>query len=160
MPSKWKLIALILILVMVGTLIGLWPLYPINLKKKIIAATSTTKWSEYQKLTKMLSIGMDSAEVERILGHPNVPVVTQSNVQCWIYDETGPTAGWTYVAEFKREESGAGFKLCYVANTADVLFPNLRRFEMGQRIPLNEPQETFIFWPIKRGGGTNTLKDK
>jgi hypothetical protein len=83
-------------------------------------------------------------------------------VQCWIYDETGPTAGWTYVAEFKREESGTGFRLCYVANIKHVLFPNLERFEMGQRVPLKEPEETFIFWPMKRGSvaNTNALKDK
>jgi outer membrane protein assembly factor BamE (lipoprotein component of BamABCDE complex) len=159
MLSKKKLTVLGIVAVAVAALVLMWPLYPVAVKTKIIAATSATKWSEYQRLTKMLSLGMEPAEVQRILGAPTI-ADTLSIGQRWIYFEDESTAGWTCAVEFKREEEGTtgALKLCYVVNIEHVVFPDSERFEMGEKLNLKEPEGTIIFGLSnrpKRGGGTN-----
>lgn len=92
----------------------MWPLYPIALKKFVIATTSATRWSEYQRLTKLLSIGMPPTEVEQVLGSPK-DRDKFSVGERWFYGEDESTVSWTYVAEFERAEGAeSGLKLCYV----------------------------------------------
>jgi hypothetical protein len=123
------------------------------LKRLIIHVMPGSKWDEYQRLTTMLTIGMDSSEVEKILGKPNAPIVRQADIECWIYDEEGPTAGWTYIAEFQCDGSTSNdvkrCKLCYLINTEHVLFPNSERSEMGKRIALKQPEESLVFGLLK-----------
>lgn len=137
------------LLVLAALLTCLLTFYPIECRKAIIHATCRTKWTEYQQLTKMLSIGMDSTEAAKILGQPDSPIITQSNVQCWTYSETGPTAGWLYIAEFKPDQTNSQatrrFKLCYTANIEHTVFTNLGFSEIGRKISLDEPNETFVF---------------
>lgn len=161
MPLKKKLVVLgiagVVVVAVVLTL--MWPLCPLALKKTIITATSATKWSEYQRLTKMLSLGMEPAEVQRILGAPTI-ADTLSVGQRWIYFEDESTAGWTCAVEFKQEGEGTNgtLRLCYVVNIKHVVFPDAKRFEMGKKLDLKEPEGTVIFGLSNRpgrGSGTN-----
>jgi hypothetical protein len=154
MLSKRKPIVLLVLLVAVAVLVLAWPLYPISAKRKVIAATSTTKWTEYQRLTKLLSLGMEPTEVERILGQPD-RVIPVTNGQCTVYLDSGPTAGWTYVAEFEREGSTQSLKLCYVVNIQHVAFPDSPRFEMGKKLNLNEPDTISVFGLLNQNDKTN-----
>ena len=154
---KRKLILLALAAVMVGALIAVWSLYPVPVKRGIIVATSTTKWAEYERLTKLLSLGMEPAQVERILGKPSL-AETLSVGQRWAYMEDGPTAGWTCVVEFKREEPAQLLKLCYVLNIQHVVFRDSPRSEIGQKLNLKEPEGTIMLGLSNRSSkasGTN-----
>jgi len=160
MTKKRAVLGIASVAVVAVVLTLMWPLYPLAVKKTVIAATSATKWAEFKRLTKMLSLGMEPAEVQRILGAPTI-ADTVSVGERWIYLEDESTAGWTCAVEFKREEAktNGALRLCYVVNIEHVIFPDSERFEMGEKLNLKEPEGTIIFGlsnrPKSRSGTNN-----
>ena len=129
-------------------------LAPMGVRRGFIKATSTSFWSEHQRLTKLLWLGMSPAEVQNILGEPD-RTLTLTNGECWVYSETGPTAGGNCVVEFKRESgslAGVGaLRLCYIQNIEHVGFSNSKRFQAGEKLYVPEPDASLVIglkeWP-------------
>lgn len=149
MLSNRKLVIVVVILVITGYLLFK---FQVPARKIIISATSATRWSEYQRLTKMLFLGMEDSKVEYILGKPD-QVDEYSVGQRWFYFEDDSTTGWTYIVDFKKDNSVA-LKLCYVANIEHRMFPSSKRSEIGQPLKFNEPERTILF------GIPNTTSNK
>lgn len=126
----------------------------VGVRKRFIKATATSFWSEHQRLTKLLSLGMSPAEVQNILGEPDRKL-TLNNGECWAYSETGPTAGGNYVVEFKRESGSLGgvgaLRLCYIQNVEHRFLPDSKRFQMGEKLYVPEPDASLVVglreWP-------------
>jgi hypothetical protein len=108
----------------------------------MIGVISSTKWSEYERLMKLISLGMTTSEVEQILGKPN-HLDSLSIGQRWIYGEDDSTAGWTCVAEFARNQSGQ-FTLCYIVNIQHRAFRDSPWSELGKRLDLEKPEGTIL----------------
>jgi hypothetical protein len=158
MPYSQKLIVVFVLFAMAISLIICFAVDSQRLKIDFIKLTSSRKWSEFQRLTRLLHVGMPEHDAEEILGKPNFPTVTESNIQVWVYVDTGPTATWSYVAEFSRAGSNRDFELCYIANIENPEFPEAGWYEMGKRIPLAEPEETFTFGYLRSGYHKNYRK--
>lgn len=120
---------------------------PVGVKTAFIKATATSHWSKYQRLTKLLCLGMSPLEVQKILGTPDQKL-TLTNGECWAYSETGPTAGGNYVVEFKREGRSSteadGLRLCYIQNVEHVLFADSKRIQKGEPLHLPEPDASLV----------------
>lgn len=108
-----------------------------------IAATSATKWTEYRRLTKLIDIGMERDEVSKALGAPE-KVDILSVGERWLYFEDEPTAGWLYVAEFRRDPKTGILKLCYIFNKQHTVFPGSPMIEIGERLKETEHQGSVI----------------
>lgn len=110
---------------------------PMALKRFLISATTTSHFEAFEKLTRLLSIGMPEERAKEVLGSPQ-KVETLSHGDRWLYMDDGPTAGWILVVEFERHESES--TLCYWLNIQHTAFPNSPRSEMGKRLA-TEPGE-------------------
>jgi len=164
---KSKYVLLISIGAFADILVLFWLSGNSGAKRELIIFFSSDRWSEYQALTKMLSIGMQPAEVERILGHPS-DQDRFSIGERWIYTDDGPMADWTYIVEFKRRQelNTNDLELCYVLNMKDRIIPDAPRSEWGQMLDLKESGGTILFGDptynvhigAKTNGTTNILK--
>jgi len=131
-------------LIIILTIIFAWPFYPVSIKRKIVSATSATKWAEYNRLTRLVALGMEAREVSQILGRPE-SVDHLSIGERWIYYEDGPTAVWTYIAEFKKEPKSSSLHLCYLVNMKNRVFPEGQIVEIGERLKTAEHEGTILF---------------
>lgn len=136
MNQKLKVILPISFLLAVGILASLWPVYPLSVKKAVITATSSSQWARYQKLTRMLALGMEQDEVRKILGSPS-QVEDIPSGERWRYWESESTTGWAYIAEFASNATDSIPRLTYVENVEHTLFPDARRSVLGQRTSSN-----------------------
>jgi hypothetical protein len=142
--QKIKLCLLFFIPALIVAVILVWR-YPVAIKRSFILAFPSDKWSEYQALTTMLSLGMNTNDVERILGPPETKDKFSIGER-WIYDEDAPMADWTCIVEFKRNEHSAinDLELCYVLNIQHRMFPHAARSEMGKMLDIKEPGGTIL----------------
>ena len=140
--------------VIVIAVVWVTALAPVGIRKRFIKATATSFWSEHQRLTKLLALGMSPAEVQNILGEADQRL-TLTNGECWAYSETGPTAGGNYVVEFRREGGSSGsagaLRLCYIQNVEHRFLPNSEQFQMGEKLYVPKPDASLVIglkeWP-------------
>jgi hypothetical protein len=152
---KFKPIAVVILLLVVVA-VGLIGYGPISFRMLFIKLTSSSKWDEYRRLSQLLHIGMDTNKVADILGQPDLPIMGQSNLQCWVYAETGPGASWSFIAQFEKSNPAGHFQLCYCVNINDEPFAPPVWNELGQRQKMAEPVETAVFGLLRKPGQKRT----
>jgi hypothetical protein len=146
MSPKIKLCLLILCLAFIVAVLFIWR-HPVAIRRNLILAFPSSKWSEYQALTTMLSLGMNTNDAEVILGHPDIRDKFSIGER-WIYTDNTPAADWTYVVEFKHSTAN-DLELCYVLNMQHRIIPDAPRSEMGKMLDIKEPGGTILLCQVK-----------
>lgn len=103
----------------------------------------------------MLSLGMNTNDVERILGQPDIKNKFFIGER-WIYSEDAPMSVWECVVEFKRTHSPKNdLELCYVLNMEDRLHLGAGQSEMGNMLDIKEPGGTILWGDPTYSFGVN-----
>lgn len=103
----------------------------------------------------MLSLGMNTNDVERILGQPDIKNKFSIGER-WIYSEDAPMSVWECVVEFKRTHSPKNdLELCYVLNMEDRLHLGAGQSEMGNMLDIKEPGGTILWGDPTYSFGVN-----